>query len=328
VSAGEAVVAAGRGRSAATAIAIAKRIAVRLLAGVGVLWGAATLSFVALHATAGDAALSTVAGQGANPTKEVLDQVRRDFGLDKPLYRQYLDYLGRLFHGDLGKSYQQRISVSRAIGEQLGQTVQLALAAAAVAVLLAVTVAVLTARRRPWRSIASGVELTLSSTPTFVIGIVLLIIFSFTLKLLPVSGNDGIAALVLPTLTLALPIGAVLTQVLRSELEEVLEQPFILTARSRGMRDTAVRLRHALRHALVQIVTMSGFVVGGLLGGAVITETLFVRQGVGQLMLSAVTTKDIPMVLGLVVFAAFVYVVVNLLVDIGYTLIDPRLVTR
>ncbi|GII31967.1 ABC transporter permease [Planotetraspora mira] len=311
-----------------TAVAVAKRIGVRLIAGVGVLWGAATLSFIALHVTAGDAALSTVAGQGANPTKELLDQVRRDFGLDQPLYRQYLDYLGRLLHGDLGQSYQQRIAVSRAITEQLGQTVQLAVSAAAVAVLLAIGAAVLTARRRPWRSIASGVELTLSATPTFVIGIVLLIVFSFTLKVLPVSGNDGPRALILPMLTLALPIGAVLAQVLRSELEEVLEQPFILTARSRGMRDTVVRVRHALRHALVQIVTMSGFVVGGLLGGAVITETLFVRQGVGQLMLSAVTTKDIPMVLGLVVFAAFVYVVVNLLVDITYTLIDPRLVTR
>ncbi|GII55988.1 ABC transporter permease [Planotetraspora thailandica] len=310
------------------AVAIAKRIGVRLIAGVGVLWGAATLSFIALHVTAGDAALSTVAGQGANPTKEVLDQVRRDLGLDQPLYRQYLDYLGRLLHGDLGRSYQQRISVSQAIGEQLGQTVQLAVAAAAVAVLLAIAAAVLTARRRPWRSIASGVELTLSATPTFVIGIVLLIVFSFTLKVLPVSGNDGPRALILPTLTLALPIGAVLAQVLRAELEEVLEQPFILTARTRGMRDTSVRVRRALRHALVQIVTMSGFVVGGLLGGAVITETLFVRQGVGQLMLSAVTTKDIPMVLGLVVFAAFVYVMVNLLVDIAYTLIDPRLVTR
>jgi peptide/nickel transport system permease protein len=107
-----------------------------------------------------------------------------------------------------------------------------------------------------------------------------------------------------------------------------LEQPFIVTARARGMRDAAVRFQHALRHALVQVVTMSGYVIGGLLGGAVITETLFVRQGVGQLMLNAVTNKDIPMVLGIVVFASVVYVVVNLLVDIGYTVIDPRLVTR
>jgi peptide/nickel transport system permease protein len=107
----------------------------------------------------------------------------------------------------------------------------------------------------------------------------------------------------------------------------VLEQPFILTARTRGMRDAAVRLRHALRHALIQIVTMSGFVIGGLLGGAVITETLFVRRGVGQLMLTATTTKDIPLVLGVVMFAAVVYVVVNLIVDLVYGIIDPRVVT-
>ncbi|WP_155370273.1 ABC transporter permease [Catellatospora vulcania] len=305
-----------------------KRIATRFAAGIGVLWGAATLSFVALHATAGDAALATVAGDGANPTQAVLARVRADYGLDQPLWQQYLGYLGRLLRGDLGESYQQRVPVAKAIGEQLGETVQLALAAALVAVVLAVGTAVLTARRRPWiRSAASGTELVLTSFPTFVLGLVLLIVFSFQAGWFPVSGNDGLSALVLPTFTLALPIAATLSQVLRTELEEVLEQPFILTARSRGMRDAGVRLRHALRHALIQIVTMSGFVIGGLLGGAVITETLFVRRGVGQLMLTATTTKDIPLVLGVVLFAAAVYVVVNLVVDIVYGLIDPRVVT-
>jgi peptide/nickel transport system permease protein len=310
-------------------VAHLKRIGWRLLAGAGVMWGAATLSFIALHATAGDAALSTVAGQGANPTQAVLERVRHDFGLDKPLHQQYLDYLGRLLRGDLGESYQQRIPVAKAIGQQLGPTVQLAVSAAAVAVVLAIVVALATARRRPWiGSLASGIEQVLAATPTFVLGLVLLIIFSFKARLLPVAGNDGLASLILPTVTLALPTAAVLVQVLRAELEEVLEQPFILTARTRGMRDAAVRTHHALRHALVQIVTMSGYVIGSLLGGAVITETLFVRQGVGQLMLNAVNTKDIPLVLGVVVFAALVYVVVNLLVDIGYTIIDPRLVAR
>lgn len=305
-----------------------KRIATRLAAGLGVLWGAATLSFIALHITAGDAALATVAGDGANPTQAVLERVRADYGLDQPLYQQYVGYLGRLLSGDLGESYQQRIPVATAIGEQLVETVQLALSAAVVAVVLAVGTAILTARRRPWiRSAASGAELVLTSFPTFVLGLVLLIVFSFQAGWFPVSGNDGPAALVLPTFTLALPIAATLSQVLRTELEEVLEQPFILTARSRGMRDVAVRLRHALRHALIQITTMSGFVIGGLLGGAVITETLFVRRGVGQLMLTATTTKDIPLVLGVVLFAATVYVVVNLIVDIVYGIIDPRVVT-
>jgi peptide/nickel transport system permease protein len=305
-----------------------KRVVTRLLAGIGVLWGAATLSFIALHVTAGDAALATVAGEGSNPTQAVLERVRQDYGLELPIYQQYLNYLGRLLSGDLGQSYQQRVSVSTIIGEQLGPTVELALSAAVLAVVLSVAVAILTARRRPWiRSAASGTELVLTSFPTFVLGLVLLIIFSFQLGWFPVSGNDGLSALVLPTVTLALPIAATLSQVLRTELEEVLEQPFILTARTRGMRDAVVRLRHGLRHALIQIVTMSGFVIGGLLGGAVITETLFVRRGVGQLMLTATTTKDIPLVLGVVLFAAAVYVVVNLIVDFVYGIIDPRVVT-
>jgi peptide/nickel transport system permease protein len=308
---------------------LAQRIGWRLLAGVGVLWGAATAAFFTLHGTAGDAALSTVAGQGADPTQAVLDQVRRDYGLDLPLWRQYVDYLGRLLHGDLGESYQQRLPVAHAIEAQLGQTVQLAAGAIVIALVLAVLVGVLTAKRRRWvRSSTTGVELLLASTPTFVIGLVLLIIFSIGLQLFPVSGQDGLRSLVLPTFTLALPVTAVLSQVLRSELEDVLEQPFILTARARGMRDVAVRFRHALRHAAIQLVTMSGVVIGGLLGGTVITESLFNRQGIGQLMLVATTNKDIPLVVGVVIFCALVYVVVNLVVDILYTIIDPRVVTR
>jgi peptide/nickel transport system permease protein len=308
---------------------IGRRIGWRLVAGVGVLWGAATAAFVALHATAGDAALSTVSGQGADPTQAVLDQVRADYGLNLPLWQQYLDYLGKLVHGDLGQSYQQRIPVSQAITGQLGPTVQLAVGAAVVAVLIAVVTAVLTAKRGPWlRSLTTGVELVTASMPTFVLGLVLLLVFAIGLKWLPVSGQDGVRSLVLPTFTLALPIAAVLAQVLRSELEDVLEQPFVLTARARGMRDATVRFRHALRHALIPLATMAGYVLGGLLGGAVITESLFNRQGIGQLMLTATTNKDIPLVIGVIVFAAFVYVVVNLLVDIVYTVIDPRVVTR
>jgi peptide/nickel transport system permease protein len=306
-----------------------KRIGWRLLAGVGVMWGAATFAFITLHATAGDIALATVSGNGSDPTEALLQEVRRDYGLNLPLWRQYADYLGKLLHGNLGQSYQQRIPVATAIGQQLGATLELAAAAAVVSVLLAVTVSVLTARRGSWvRSITNGTELVLASMPTFVVGLILLIIFGLKLDLLPVSGNQGFDSIILPVLTLAFPIAAVLAQVLTSELEDVLEQPFILTARARGMRETAVRFRHALRHAAIQLVTMSGYVLGSLLGGAVITESLFNRQGLGQLMLTATTNKDVPLVSGVILFAAFAYVVVNLLVDILYTLIDPRVVTR
>jgi peptide/nickel transport system permease protein len=236
--------------------------------------------------------------------------------------------LAKVLQGNLGESYQQRIPVTKAIDMQLGATLELAATAAVTAVVLATVLAVLTAKRgRVVRSITTGSELVVASMPTFVVGLVLLIIFGLELDVLPISGNTGPQSLVLPSLTLALPIAAVLAQVLRSQLEEVLEQPFILTARARGMRELGVRVRHALRHASVQLVTMSGYVIGSLLGGAVITESLFDRQGLGQLMLTATTDKDIPLVSGVILFAALAYVVVNILVDIAYTLIDPRVVT-
>jgi peptide/nickel transport system permease protein len=308
---------------------LAKRIGWRLLAGVGVMWGAATFAFITLHATAGDIALATVSGNGSDPTEALLQQVRQAYGLNLPLWEQYADYLGRLLRGNLGESYQERIPVATAIGQQLGATLELAALAAVTAVALAIVVSVFTARRAPWvRSLTNGVSLVLASMPTFVVGLILLIIFGLKLDVLPISGNQGFSSVILPSLTLALPIAAVLSQVLTSELEDVLEQPFILTARARGMRETAVRFRHALRHAAIQLVTMSGYVLGGLLGGAVITESLFNRQGLGQLMLTATTNKDVPLVSGVILFAAFAYVVVNLLVDILYTVIDPRVVTR
>ncbi|MFF0341695.1 ABC transporter permease [Kribbella sp. NPDC004875] len=305
-----------------------KRIAVRLVLAVLVLWGAATLSFLALQLTAGDPALAILGGPDARPTQEVLDQVRLEYGLNDPVWLQYLHYIGRLAHGDLGQSYVLRIPVLDAITQQLGATAQLAFSAGVLAVVSSIVLALITAHRRPWlRSLFSGIEVVFASTPTFVIGFGLLIAFAFTVPLFPIGGNNGPLALVLPAATLALAVIGTLTQVLRNELEDVLEQPFILTARTRGLTDAAVRVNHALRHALIPTVTMSGFLVAALLGGSVITETLFARQGVGSLLLNAVYSKDIPLVLGVVILSAGVYVVVNLIVDLAYTAIDPRVVT-
>lgn len=310
-------------------MSILQRVIWRLLAGVLVLWGAATLTFIGLNLTGGDPALAILGGPEAMPTPEVLARVRQEYGLDQPLIVQYGQYLGRLAQGDLGESYRLRIPVTRSIGEHLGATLQLAFLAALVAVLLAIVVAVLTARRKPWvASLSSGTELVLSSMPSFVLGILLLLVFSFQLRLLPPTGSSGWRTLVLPTLTLALPVAAVLIQVLRQELEDILEQPFIMMARARGLSEAGVRLGHALRHALIPLVTLSGFILASLLGGAVITETLFARQGVGRLMLDAANAKDVPMVLGITLLAALIYVVVNLVVDLLLPLIDPRVNAR
>lgn len=305
-----------------------KRILWRLAAGVGVLWGAATLTFFMINLSAGDTAIAILGGADALPTQEVLARVRAEYGLDQPLYRQYTAYLGRVVQGDFGESFRLRIPVSRAIAQQVGATVWLALSAGIVAITLSVVFAILTARRARWiRSLSSNTELVVTSMPNFVIGIFLLLIFSFRLHWLPAAGSNGWQSMVLPTLTLALPLAAVLTQVLRQELEDILEQPFITMARARGMSDAGVRLRHALRHAMIPLVTLSGFIFAGLFGGAVIAETLFARQGVGRLMFDATSNKDIPLVLGITLLAAFVYVVINLIVDVIYAVIDPRVTT-
>lgn len=307
---------------------ILRRILTRLLVGIGVLWGAATLTFLAVYLIPGDTALLILGGPDARPTAETLAQVRSDYLLDQPFIVQYGSYLGNLLQGDLGQSYRLRLPVTDAIGQQIGATAALAAAAVAVALPLTLAVAVLSAQRANWiRSIVSGVEVVLAATPTVIIGFALLIVFSFSLRWFPIGGNQGVAALVLPALTLGLAVFGTLSQVLRNELEDVLEQPFILTARSRGMRDLPVRVRHALRHAAIPVMTMSGFVVAALLGGSVIVETLFSRQGIGSLTLASVYNKDLPVIIGIVLLSAAVYVVVNLVIDLLYTLIDPKVVT-
>ena len=297
----------------------------RVLSGIGVLWGAATLTFLAMNLSAGDPALAILGGPGAMPTAELIAKVRAEYGLDQSLIVQYGHYLGRLVQGDLGDSYRLGTPVGTVIAGQLGATVQLSLSAAALAVLLAVLVAVLSAHRAPWiRSLVSGTELVVASAPSFVIGLGLLLVFAFGWHLLPPSGSHGWQALILPSVALALPVAAVLSQVLRQALEDILEQPFIAMARARGMSETGVRLKHALRHALVPLVTLSGFVFASLLGGAVVIELLFSRQGIGRLMLDSAVSKDVPLLLGITLLAATIYAVVNLFVDLINHWVDPR----
>ena len=307
-------------------VALARIVGRRLLTGILVLWGAATLTFFALHATGGDPALTLLGGEEANPTPEALAEVRAEYGFGKPLLVQYAIYFGRLLRGDLGQSYQKHQSVIDAIGTQLPPTIELAFIAAAASVVVALAVSMLTAGRG--RAVAGSVDAVVTvfaSTPGFVIGIVLLYVFTALWPVLPAAGSGGAQYLILPVATLSLPIAAHLVQVLRPELDRVLEQPFVLTARTRGLGQAGVLLQHALRHALVPIATMTGFIIAGLLGGAVLVETVFSRQGLGRVATQAVSSQDLSLVLGVVLFAAAVFVVVNLIVDIVYSLIDPRL---
>jgi peptide/nickel transport system permease protein len=304
----------------------ARRVATRVGGVVGVLWGAATLTFLAEHAMPSDPAQTILGGAGAKPTPEQLAAVNAQYGFDQPLIVQYLHYLGGLLRGDLGTSYVLKQPVSDIIGQQLGPTVTLTLTALLASWVIAVLVTLLTAHRQPvLAALGSGLETVLAALPQYWLGIVLLVVFAFQLQLLPVIGDGGPAGLLLPTLTLALPLAGFLGQVTRDEFSSAMEQPFAVTARARGMSDWGVRWRHALRHAVLPGLTLSGWALGSLFSTAVIVEIVFVRPGLGRVLVDSVTSQDMPVVVGVTLFVAVVYVVANGLVDIAFGRIDRRL---
>lgn len=310
--------------SAARGAPLARVIGRRLLEIVLVLWGAATITFIAVKSIPGDP-VDIISGGENIVDAEQRALITAQYGLDQPILVQYATYVGRAFVGDFGDSYVFRAPVLEVIGNAAVPTLQLAGAAFVLGIALALAAALFTSGRRPvLRWLASGVELLLLSTPVYWVGIVLLVVFSFGLGWFPVTGADGPASLVLPAIALALPIAAVLSQVLRDGVETALTQPFALTVRSRGVGEGALRARHALRHALLAASTVSGNVLGGLLGGSILTETVFGRPGIGQITLLGIGSRDMPLILGLVVLSALVYSIVNLVIDLGYRAIDPR----
>jgi len=308
---------------------IARILLWRLGTGVAVLWGTVTLIFIAINLTPGDTAITILGGPDALPTAAQIAQVRLDYGLDKPLYQQYGRFVWRIAHGDLGDSFSLHVPVTHLIAQQAGATATLTLSAAIFGVAASLILALLTANRtRSLTAILTTAELTAASAPSFIVGLLLLLAFSFSLHLFPASSTHGWTSIILPTITLSLPIIGVLSQVLRRQLEEVLEQPFIVTARARGLSDAAVRLRHALRHALIPALTVSGLLVAGLLASAVVVETVFNRQGLGRLMADATANRDVPLVIGIALVAASANVAMNIAVDLLYVAIDPRLEER
>jgi peptide/nickel transport system permease protein len=304
-------------------VSIWRRVAGRLGASLVVAWGSTTAAFVALHALPGNVA-DILAGDLDYPG--LREAIAAEWGLDRSLAAQYFDFLWRIAGGDFGMSYELRRPVADVVASQLWPTVQLAVSAGLLALLIAVAVAVLTSGQgRAARALASFVELVFASTPVFWLGILLLMAFSFTLQWFPVSGAASGWALVLPAVTLALPTAGLLTQVLREAMEKALEQPFVVTVRARGLSEWHVRTRHVLRHAALPVMTLGGWIIGGLLGGAVITEKVFGRPGLGTVTLNAVLSHDVPIVLAVVLLAAFIHVAASTLLDLLYVLIDPRL---
>lgn len=306
----------------------ARWLASRLGGLVVVLWAAATLTFFSIRLIPGDPAQAMLGGPGSQASAEALAQVREEFGLDLPLFVQYLQQLGRYATLDFGQSYSLRDPVTTVIGEQLGGTLVLAVLALVVAWVLALAVAAVSATSgRIGAAIGGALEVVAVALPHFWLGSVLVLLFSTTLGWLPPVSTRGIDGLVLPVVTLAIPLAGFLGQVMRESLLDALASPFALAARSRGETTIGLVTRHALRHAALPAIGLSGWAFGNLVSGAVVVETVFARPGLGRTLLSAVQDRDVPLVTGIVLVVALAYSVLTTLTDLLERLADPRLRT-
>jgi peptide/nickel transport system permease protein len=297
----------------------------RLLAALPVLLGVSILVFSMLHLLPGDPA-QILLGDAVTSAGE-LQRLRRELGFDAPLPVQYARFLGRALQGDLGRSLQTRRPVLDEILAQLPSTVQLTLAGLALAVLIGLGLGVAAATQRgSWPdSLCMALALGGVSMPAFWLGLMLIFLFALQLGWLPATGQGGLVRLVLPAVTLGYGATGVIARLVRSSMLEVLRVEYVTTARAKGLAERRVVYRHALRNALIPVITIVGLQFGALLGGTVVIETVFARQGIGRLLINAILYKDFPLVQGIVLFTASGYVLVNLLVDLGYALTDPRI---
>ena len=311
-------------RSANTTGAL--RAQVMALFGVLIVWAAATLAFVITNVLPGDP-VAVMLGPQAQISEEAKDALREELGLTQPLWNQYVAYISGLMRGDLGESLQLRMPVIDVIGRQFGSTLQLTGLALLFALVIAGAVTFI-ARGRRARRVAATAELIVLSAPVFWVGLLLLTVFAFGLGWFPVSGARGFGSLILPALTLALPCAALIGQLVRDGVEEAENQPFAFTVRARGASDVRLLTRHTLRHGSLGALTMAGYLVGSLLGGAVLVETVFARLGVGRVALTAILNRDLPVISGVIVMSALIFTIIAILSDVAMTVLDPRLRSR
>ncbi len=299
-------------------------IARRALAGIPTLWGVATVVFVMARLLPGDPA-RVIAGLLASP--EDVERIRHQMGLDQPLGVQYLDFLGSLLHLNLGISAHTNAPVIEEIGSRLPYTIELAVIALAIAVTVGIFAGVVAAIRRNTLLdlMISGLSVFGVSMPVYWLGLMMIILFAIDLHVFPAAGADEPTSIVMPALTLALFSVGLIARMTRSSMLEVLGQDYVRTARAKGAPFRSVVFRHALRNALLPIMTVIGLQLGALLGGAVVTETVFAWPGVGRLLVDSIFFRDYPVVQGLVLMFGTTFVVINLLVDLLYAYVDPRI---
>ena len=304
----------------------------RLLAIVPVLVLVTAGVFFLIHLTPGDP-IDAMMAESADPS--VKAALSRQLGLDQPIHVQYLRWMGRVLHGDLGRSIRNNQPVIEDVGRRIRPSVELALLAILIALVVAFPLGILSAARRNTPVDGAGTTFALIGIcmPNFLIALLLIFLFGVTLRWLPVSGYtdpledpvNGLRSLTLPAITLGLALGAVITRTLRSSLIEALSEDYVRTGRAKGLPESAILGRHALKNSLIPVVTVLGLQLGGLIGGAVITEYVFALPGVGRLVVDAVFARDYPLVQGVVLLIALAYIATNLLVDLVYGLLDPRI---
>lgn len=304
----------------------------RLLAVVPILLGITVISYFLTRTIPGDLVAVML---GTNVDPQVAAELRRKLMLDQPIVVGYFDWLGRVLRGDLGESLRSGQSIAEDIANRLGRTAQLTFAAMLLALLISIPAGIWAAVRR--NRLADGTVSSLAllgvSTPDFWLGFILILIFSVHLAWLPPAGyippteNPArfFSLLILPALTLGFQVTGILTRFTRSAVLEVLSQDFIRTARAKGVAGRVVVFKHAFRNALIPVVTITGLQFGGLLEGAVITETVFAWPGIGQLLVGSILSRDYPVVQGAVLLIAVAFILINLIVDLMYGAIDPRI---
>jgi peptide/nickel transport system permease protein len=296
----------------------------RFLIAIPVLWAVLTLVFFSIHLVPGDPVAAMLFGRGT--ASEIL-RLRHELGLDQPLWQQYLTFMGNATHLDFGTSLSAHQPVSTLILERFPYTAQLALAAFVLSLIFGVSSGVLAAtlNRTALGTIITSLAVLGISIPDFFLGTVLALVFGVQLQWLPVAGTTGWSSLVLPAVTLAILLTATMTRLIRATMVDIMGLDYIRTARAKGLTWWSVIVRHVLRNALIPVVTILGLTLAGLLGGAAIIEIVFARPGLGTLAINAAQARDFPVVQGTAFVFAVILIVANLLVDILYAFLDPRI---
>jgi ABC-type dipeptide/oligopeptide/nickel transport system permease component len=296
----------------------------RLLLTLPVIWIVVTLVFALIHLVPGDP-IAQMLGDGAPPQE--VQRLRKELGLDRPILEQYTTYIFGLVKGDLGVSFRNQQPVARSIAQRFPATIQLTIAAILVSLLVSIPMGVAGAvNRGRLTDKAIGVfSLFGVSLPNFALGPLLILLFSIALGLLPVSGRGTLAHLILPSVTMGMGLAAITTRMVRSSMLEEIQQDYVRTARAKGLPERTVLFRHALRNGLLPVVTILGLQAGVLLSGAIITETIFAWPGLGRLTVQAINARDYPLLQGCILTISLSYILINLLTDLVYSVVDPRI---